>query len=268
MAMKSIGIVGCGAIGKALLKAVEAGRLAVRVAGVTSRNEKSARTFLSTLREPPPYLDRKELIARSDLVVEAAGQTVVPALAEEVFDAGKELMVISVGALLDHPEIMGKARETGCRLFVPSGAIAGLDGIKSASVGQVSHVTITTRKPPEGLEGAPYLVERKISLAGLREEREVFSGSAREACHGFPANVNVSAAVSLAGIGADRTRIRILAVPGLKRNCHDIEVEGEFGRLAVHVENVPSENPRTGRLTALSIIRSIQDVIDPVRIGT
>ncbi len=268
MAMKSIGIVGCGAIGKALLKAVEAGRLAVRVAGVTSRTEKSAREFLSTLREPPPYLDRKQLIAASDLIIEAVGQTVVPALAEEVFAARKDLMVISVGALLEHPEIMGKSRETGCRLFVPSGAIAGLDGIKSASVGQVSHVTITTRKPPEGLEGAPYLVERKISLAGLREEREVFSGSAREACRGFPANVNVSAAVSLAGVGPDKTRIRILAVPGLKRNCHDIEVEGEFGRLAIHVENVPSENPRTGRLTALSIIRSVQDVIDPVRIGT
>lgn len=268
MAMKSIGIVGCGTIGKALLKAVEAGRLAVHVAGVTSRNEKSARAFLATLRDPPLYLDRKELIAKSDLVIEAAGQAVVPALAEEVFDAGRELMVISVGALLDHPEIMGKSRETGCRLFVPSGAIAGLDGIKAASVGQISHVTITTRKPPEGLEGAPYLVERKISLAGMRQEREVFSGSAREACRGFPANVNVSAAVSLAGIGADRTRIRILAVPGLKRNCHDIEVEGEFGRLAVRVENVPSENPRTGRLTALSIIRSVQDVIDPVRIGT
>jgi len=268
MAIRTIGIVGCGAIGKALLKAVEAGKLAVRVAGVTSRTEKSARVFLSTLREPPPYLDRKQLIAASDLVIEAAGGAVVPALAEEVFTAGKDLMVISVGALLDHPEIMGKSRESGCRLFVPSGAIAGLDGIKSACVGQVSHVTITTRKPPEGLEGAPYLVEHKISLAGLREEREVFSGTAREACRGFPANVNVSAAVSLAGIGADKTRVRILAVPGLKRNCHDIEVEGEFGRLAVRVENVPSENPRTGRLTALSIIRSVQDVIDPVRIGT
>jgi aspartate dehydrogenase len=266
--MKAIGIVGCGAIGKALLKAVEAGRLAVRVAGVTSRTEKSARDFLATLREPPPYLARKELIAKSELIIEAAGQAVVPGLAEEVFAAGKDLMVISVGALLDHPEIMGKARERGCRLFVPSGAIAGLDGIKSASIGQISHVTITTRKPPEGLEGAPYLVERKITLAGLSEEREVFAGSAREACRGFPANVNVSAAVSLAGVGPDKTRIRILSVPGLKRNCHDIEVEGEFGRLAIHVENVPSENPRTGRLTALSIIRSIQDVIDPVRIGT
>ncbi len=266
--MKSIGIVGCGAIGQALLKAVEAGRLAVRVAGVTSRTEKAASAFLSTLREPPPFLGRAHLIARSDLVIEAAGGAIVPDLAEQVFAAGKDLMVISVGALLDHPEIIGKSRESGCRLFVPSGAIAGLDGIKSACVGQVSHVTITTRKPPEGLEGAPYLVEHKISLAGLREERELFSGSAREACRGFPTNVNVSAAVSLAGLGPDRTRIRILAVPGLKRNCHDIEVEGEFGRLAVHVENVPGENPRTGQLTALSIIRSIQDVVDPVRIGT
>ena len=151
---------------------------------------------------------------------------------------------------------------------MPSGAIAGLDGIKSACVGQVSRVTVTTRKPPNGLEGAPYLVERGISLVGLREEREIFSGNAREACRGFPANVNVSAAVSLAGLGPDKTQIRILAVPGLKWNCHDIEVEGEFGRLAVHIENAPSENPRTGKLTALSIIRSVQDVVDSVRVGT
>jgi aspartate dehydrogenase len=142
-----------------------------------------------------------------------------------------------------------------------------LDGIKSASVGEITHVTHTTRKPPDGLEGAPYLIERGISLVGLKEEKEIFSGSAREACRGFPANVNVTAAVSLAGIGPERTRVRILAVPGLARNCHDIDVEGEFGLLRVHIENVPSENPKTGKLTALSIIRAIRDVIDPVRIG-
>jgi len=118
-----------------------------------------------------------------------------------------------------------------------------------------------------GLEGAPYLVEHGISLAGLREEKEIFSGSAREACRGFPANVNVTGAVSLAGIGPDQTRVRILAVPGLARNCHDIEVEGEFGRLHVHLENIPSENPKTGKLTALSIIRAVQDAVDTVRIG-
>lgn len=266
--MKAIGIVGCGTIGQALLKAVEAGKLSVHIAGVSSRTEKSTREFLSTLKNPPPYVTQPELIKISDLIVEAAGASVVPSLAAEVFAAGKALMVISTGALLDHPEIIEQSRRTGCHLYVPSGAIAGLDGIKSACVGQVTHVTMTTRKPPNALEGAPYLVQNGISLAGLKEEKEVFSGSAREACKGFPANVNVSAAVSLAGIGPDRTRIRILAVPGLQRNCHDIGVEGEFGRLHVHIENVPSENPKTGKLTALSIIRSIQDVMDPLRIGT
>lgn len=268
MTLKSIGVVGCGAIGCALIKAVDGGKLSVRIAGVTSRTERTAREFLSTLNNPPDFLTQGALIAASDLIVEAAGGTVVPNLAKDVFAAGKDLMVISVGALLDHPEIIERSRKTGCHLFLPSGAIAGLDGIKSACAGRVSHVTITTRKPPEGLEGAPYLVQQGISLTGLKEEKEIFSGSAREACKGFPANVNVSAAVSLAGLGADKTRVRILAVPGLKRNCHDIEVEGEFGRLAVHVENVPSENPRTGRLTALSIIRSVQDAADSVRIGT
>jgi aspartate dehydrogenase len=266
--MKSIGIVGCGAIGRALLKAHGAGTLGVDVTGVTSRTEKAARDFLSTLGKPVLYLDRASLVDRSDLVVEAAGQGVVAELAREVFAAGKDFMVISVGALLDHPEVIERARQAGRMLFVPSGAIAGLDGIKGACVGKVEHVTITTRKPPAGLDGAPYLVERGISLEGLAEEREVFSGTAREACRGFPANVNVSAAVSLAGIGPDRTRIRILAVPGLERNCHDVEVEGEFGRLLIHVENVPSENPKTGRLTALSIIRSVRDAADSVRVGT
>jgi aspartate dehydrogenase len=266
--MKTIGIVGCGAIGRALLKAAEAGTLTVACVGVSSRTEESARAFLATLQSPPPFLPRQALIQRADLIVEAAGAKVFPELAREVFNAGKQLMVISVGALLDYPEIVAESRRSGCALYIPSGAIAGLDGIKSACAGNVARVAMTTRKPPQGLEGAPYLTERGISLRGLAEEREVFSGTAREACRGFPSNVNVSAAVSLAGIGPDQTTIRIIAVPGLERNCHDIEVEGEFGYLKVHIENIPTENPRTGRLTALSIIRSVQDAADPVRIGT
>jgi aspartate dehydrogenase len=267
MPLKSIGIVGLGAIGKALLGAAQSGKIAVRVAGVTSRTEASARDFLATCDNPPPYLSLDALIRQSDMIVEAAGGGVVPELAKKVFAAGKELMVISVGALVEHPEIIAEARRTGCRLHIPSGAIAGLDGIKSACVGEITHITHTTRKPPAGLEGAPYLVERGISLAGLQEEKEVFSGTAREACRGFPANVNVTGAVGLAGIGPDRTRVRIIAVPGLARNCHDIDVEGEFGKLHVHIENIPSENPKTGKLTALSIIRAVQDAVDPVRIG-
>ena len=263
----SIGIVGCGAIGRALVREAEAGGIPP-IAGITSRTEEKARGFLSELRDPPPYLEPGELVDRSSLVVEAAGGHVVPELANLAFGAGKDLMVISIGALLEHPEVMDRSRETGCRLMAPSGAIAGLDGIKSACAGGVDRVVMVSRKPPEALEGAPYLVEQGISLRDLDHEMEIFSGTAREACRGFPANVNVSAAVSLAGIGPDRTMVSILAVPGLARNCHDIEVEGDFGLLTLHIENVPTENPRTGRLTVLSIIRSVRDAADPVRIGT
>ena len=265
---RSIGIVGCGAIGRALLREADAGGLGIPVAGVTSRTERSARKFLDTLNNPPDYLEWSELIAGSDLLVETAGGHVVPQLAKDSFAAGKDLMVISIGVLLDHPEIIEQAKGSGCRLIAPSGAIAGLDGIKSACAGRVDKLEMVSSKPPTALEGAPYLAEKGISLAGLDQETEIFSGSAREACRGFPANLNVSAAVSLAGIGPDKTRVRIVAVPGLERNCHDVTVEGEFGLLRVHIENIPSENPKTGRLTALSIIRSIRDEADPLKIGT
>ena len=265
---ESIGIVGCGSIGQAIIREANTGRLDVPVVGVASRTASRVESFLSTLKSPPPLLQLDDLVDACSLVVETAGGHVVPMLADAAFNAGKGLMVISIGALLEHPEIITRARETGCRLLAPSGAIAGLDGIKSACAGHVDSVTMVSRKPPQALEGAPYLVEREISLVGLEQETELFSGTAREACRGFPANLNVSAAVSLAGVGPDKTTVRIMAVPGLERNCHDIEVVGEFGRLAVHIENIPSENPKTGRLTAMSIIRSIRDAVDPVRIGT
>ncbi len=266
--MKSIGIVGCGAIGRALLEASDAGTLGGPVTGVTSRNESTAQAFLSTMKTPPPYLGRAELIEAADLVVEAAGGSVVTALAREVFTAQKDLMVISIGALLDHDELFALARERDCRLLLPSGAIAGLDGVKAACVGRVDYVRLTSRKPPAALQGAPFLSEHGVSLEGLGEERILFKGSAREAVRGFPDNLNVSAALSLAGIGPDQTEVSISAVPGLERNCHEIEVQGEFGLLRVLIENIPSENPKTGRMTALSIIKAIRDEMDTVRIGT
>ena len=141
-----------------------------------------------------------------------------------------------------------------------SGAIAGLDGVRGAVVGRVDSVTLTTRKPPKGLAGAPYVVERGIDLDALTEETVIFEGTAREACKGFPTNVNVSAALSLAGVGPDRTRVRIIAVPGGRFNQHRIEVRGEFGRLAVEIENVPSAtNPRTGLLSIYSSIAFLAD---------
>ena len=268
MTKLSIGVVGCGAIGRAILRAADDGLVDVDVAGVANRTESNAREFLATMKSPAPYLSLGELVEEADLIVEAAGGPVVPGLVEAAFEAGKGAMVISVGALLSHPELLDMARERGCRLLMPSGAIIGLDGIKSASVGTIDHVVMESRKPPAALDGAPYVAERGIDLWALEREEVIFEGSAREACAGFPANLNVSAAVSFAGIGPDRTTVKIIATPGLQRNCHDIEVEGEFGLMRLHLENIPGENPKTGRLTAMSIIRTLQQETDPVRLGT
>jgi aspartate dehydrogenase len=262
-----VGIVGCGTLGQAILRAHADGTLKARIVAVTSRSADKARAFLARLPGAPPYLERTALITACDLIVEAAGAPAVPDLARECFAAGKDLIVISSGALLDRPELFEQARERGCRLIVPSGAIAGIDGIKAACRGRIDRLTLTTRKPPGGLQGAPYLRERGIRLDGLAAEQEVFFGPVREAVRGFPENVNVAATVSLAGLGPDKTFIRIAAVPGLQRNCHTLEVEGEFGSLKVEIQNVPTENPKTGKLTALSMLRAIEDAVDPVRIG-
>jgi aspartate dehydrogenase len=258
--MNSIGIVGCGALGRGVLTAVAQRKLNVPVAGVTSRTAETAQAFLAGLPDPPPYLELDELIARADLIVETAGGHVVAELARRTFAAGKDLLVISMGALLDHPDLIDLAREKNCRLILPSGAIAGLDAIKGASEGEIDHVTITTRKPLRSLEGAP--------LASLTEETELYSGPVRAAVKGFPASVNIAACVAMAGIGPDKTTIRISAVPGLKRNTHTVDVEGEFGSLTLTIANAVSENPRTGRLTSMSIVRTIRDLTDPFRIGT
>ena len=153
---QTIGIVGCGAIGRALLRAGDAGELGVSVAGVTSRTASTARGFLDTMESPPPYLDLPELVEQSSLLIETAGGHVVPSLAEAAFCAGKDLMVISIGALLEHPEVIDQARQQGCRLYAPSGAIAGLDGIKSACQGHVDRVEMVSSKPIAALEGAPF----------------------------------------------------------------------------------------------------------------
>ena len=266
--MTSIGIVGFGTIGRAILNAVTTGYLPVGVAGVTSRSAEKAKAYLQTLPDPPPYLNLDGLIAKADLLIEAAGGSAVVDLAQRTFVAGKDLVVISGGALLDHPELFDLARQKNCRLIIPSGAIAGLDALKSACAGKIDSVTISSRKPPQSWAGSPYVAQHNLSLEGITEETEIYSGPVREACRGFPENVNVAAAVSMAGIGPDRTRIRILAVPGLDRNCHVIEVKGEFGEFTVEIRNIPTDNPKTGRLAAMSVIRSIRDAVDPVRVGT
>jgi aspartate dehydrogenase len=262
-----VGIVGLGTIGRAVARALADGLPGCGLAGGTARDEARAKAFLATLPGAPPYLALPGLIEQSDLVVEAATQAALADLAPAVLEAGRDLLVLSVGGLLAHPEWVERARQRGCRIHAPSAAIAGLDGLKGAAVaGHLDTVVMETRKPPRGLAGAPGVAGR--DLDGLVEETLVFEGTAREACRAFPANVNVVAAVSLAGLGPDATRIRVYAVPGLAMNRHTITALGAFGRLRVEVENVPSENPRTGKLSYLSTIAYLRDLAAPLRVGT
>ena len=155
------------------------------------------------------------------------------------------------------------------QIVVPTGALIGLDAVTAAAEGVIHSVRMVTRKPVAGLIGAPYLVANKIDIAGLREPRKVFDGTAREGARGFPANVNVAAALALAGIGPDRTELEIWADPAVTRNTHRIEVEADSTRFSMTIEGVPSEdNPRTGKLTPLSVIACLKGLIEPLRIGT
>jgi aspartate dehydrogenase len=261
-------VVGLGAIGRRVCEALDQGILGLTLAGATARDRSKADRFLATLASKPRFLTLDALIEASDLVVEASTQAHLEEIAPKALARGRDLIVLSCGGLLGHDDWVKLAAEQGCRIHVPSGAIAGLDGVKGARVGTVRAVTMETRKPPRGLAGAPWIVERKIDLDGIREETLIFEGPATDACRAFPANVNVVAALSLAGIGPDLTRIRIYAVPGLARNQHRISIDGEFGALRIEVENVPSENPRTGKLSYLSTIALLRELGATLRVGS
>ncbi|HEU5323242.1 MAG TPA: aspartate dehydrogenase [Methylomirabilota bacterium] len=263
-----VGVVGLGAIGRAVCRALAAGLPGLVIAGATARDRPKAERFLEGLAVPAPFLTLDDLVAASDVVVEASTQAHLEAIAPRALGAGRHLVVLSCGALLGRHDWVALAESRGCRILVPSGAIAGLDGVKGARVGAVTSVTMETRKPPAGLAGAPWVVQRGIDLGALTAETLIFEGPATEACRAFPANVNVLAALSLAGIGPERTRSRIYAVPGQARNAHRITVEGEFGRLSIEVENVPSENPRTGKLSSLSTIALLRELTATLRVGT
>jgi len=258
--MLKIGIVGMGVIGRRVAEAVSRTIPGITLVGVSARRPETAAGF--------PVLPLDALIERSDLIVEAATQAALREFGPAVLGAGKHLMVLSVGALVGVLDEWARlAEKHGCRILVPSGAIAGLDGVKGAREGAITAVTMETRKPPRGLAGAPYIEQRRIDLDAITAETLIFEGPATEAVRAFPANVNVVAALSLAGIGPERTRIKLYAVPGQARNQHRITVDGEFGTLRIEVENVPSENPRTGRLSYLSAIAMLRELGASVQVG-
>jgi aspartate dehydrogenase len=270
--MLKIGIIGCGAIGARICKAIDTGNINAQLVAIYDRSSEHCDNLLGSLKNKTVISSPGELISKADIVVECASQAAVCELGLSVLEAGKDLMVMSVGALMDQDllkEFVLTARKNGCRIYIPSGAIAGIDGLKSASMATINKVILSTVKNPKGLSGAPFIVENNIDLGSFHEKTLIFEGNAKEAVRAFPANVNVAASLSLAGLGAEKTQVKVFVDPRASRNIHEIMVIGDFGTFTSRIENVPSpDNPRTSLLAALSAIATLKKITEPLQIGT
>ena len=262
-----VGIAGLGAVGKKLASALDEGMSGLNLAAIGVRDEAKARQSIS-LHGAPIFVPIEELVNHCDVVVECAPATLLPTIATPVLKAGKTMVVLSSSALLANPSLLDLAKEYGGQIVVPTGALLGLDAVCAAAEGTIHSVKMKTRKPVRGLVGARYLVENGIEIEGITEPKCIFRGSPREAAVGFDANLNVAVALSLAGIGPDRTQLEVWADPSVDRNIHRIEVEADSASFSMEIQNIPTENPKTGRITALSVLATLRKMGSPLRVGT
>lgn len=264
-----VAIAGLGTIGMKVAEALHAGIKGLELVAVSSGGREKAEARLAEAGIRAPVLDNAQLAAAAEIIVECAPSAAFTDIARPALEAGRTLLTVSGAALLDAPEMVDLAERNGGKIILATGALLGLDAVRAAAEGDIREVRMVTRKPPRSLEGAPYLAEHNIDVMALTEPLMVFVGSAREAARGFPANLNVGAALSLAGIGPDATRIEIWADPGLDRNTHTIHLDADTVRFSMTIENVPSEeNPGTGRVTPLSVIAALRGIAEPLRVGT
>ena len=264
-----IAIGSLGTVGLDVARRIDAGIPGLKLQAVSALHRRRAEDRLKEFHRPIPVLPLPELAEEADVVVECAPSAVFRQVAESTIQLGRVLIPISVGALIDNWDLVEKATKTGARINIPTGALVGLDAVRAAAQGTVSRVTIITRKPPAGLAGSSYLINNNIHVDEITEPTKVFEGTARSGVAAFPANVNVAAALGLAGIGLDQTMLEIWADPSIDRNTHSIQVEADSARMELKIENVPSkENPRTGRIVALSIIAALRRLVDPLTVGS
>ena len=264
-----VGIAGLGTIGLVVARAIDKGIDDMELVGVTVRDPDKARSRMTGFKHPAAIMDARKLADASDIIVECVPKEAFRDIAEPALRAGRLFITVSGAGILANPDIVDLAKVHKARIVLATGALLGLDAVRAAAEGVVHEVRMVTRKPPNALKGAPHLVANNISVDGLNEQKKVFEGTAREGAEGFPANVNVAAALGLAGIGADETRLEIWADPVLTRNTHTIRVDADSARFEMTSENVQSEeNPGTGKITALSVIACLRGQVAPLRVGS
>jgi aspartate dehydrogenase len=263
-----VAVVGLGPIGRKVVEALDKGIDGLVLAAVSVQDPAKHQAFLAGLKKPPAVLPIDGLAEVADMVIECAPSKLVRSIVAPFVSRGKTAVVLSAGALLENEDLIELARQNGGQIVVPTGALIGLDAMTAAAEGKILSVRMVTRKPVKGLVGAPYLVQNNIDIERITEPLKIFEGTAREAAKGFPANLNVAVALSLAGLGPDRTTLEIWADPALTRNMHRMEVDSDSARFSMSIENIPSENPKTGRITALSVIAYLRKQRSGLRVGT
>lgn len=267
--MLRVAVAGLGAIGMSVARQLDAGMPGLTLTAASAGDLTRARDRVADFNAPPKVAASEELAKHADIIVECAPAAVFRSIAEPAIDAGRVFIPISVGALLSHADLIPLAEAKNAQIIVPTGALLGLDAVRAAAEGEITSVRMVTRKPPASLAGAPHIEKNDIRLEALSGPLKIFDGTAREGAIGFPANVNVAAALSLAGIGPDQTTLEVWADPALDRNTHRIEVESDSARFSMTIENVPSEeNPRTGKITALSVIATLRRLTSTLVVGT
>lgn len=269
-----VAIIGGGTIARLFLDHIARGDLGdARVVAIAGRSPASRGKALAAEYGVAFVTSLDALLAqRPDVVVEAASHEAVREYAEPLLGAGVALIVLSGGALCDdglRARLEQAARKSGALLYVPSGGIGGLDALKAACIAGVDEVTIAVTKPPAAWKGIAYVEKLGVDLDGLSEARVLFDGTAREGVPHFPANVNIAAVLAMAGIGFDRTRLKVVADPALRYNTHFIDIRGRTGNISVRLENVPApDNPKTAWLACYSALAALKLAKSPVRYGT
>ncbi len=253
----NLGIIGCGAIGTDLALAADKIKEIEKIYLYDIKENASKDLCKKITKSEVKKV--KDFLPLVDVVFEGASQKAVKDYAEEVLNAGKNLIIMSVGSLFKdsfRKKLQNKAREKKCKIYIPSGAICGIDGILSASIGGIDEVTLVTTKPPESF-GKNYSIRTVL-----------FKGNAKDAVKKFPTNINVAASLSLAGMGFNLTQVQIVADPVVSRISHKILAHGKFGRLRVELENMPNpNNPGSSYMASLSAIATLKKIIDPIQIG-
>jgi len=268
--MVRLALIGCGAIGSTIAKMVE-DMPEIEAIYLYDRSKHLETDLAKSLKKGKILEDIVEIIERSDLVIEAASQEAAKQYIPVALEKGKNVLILSVGAMVDktfRDNIEEIARRRHRKIYLASGAIAGIDGVCAAATAGIEEVMLNTIKPPDAFKNSKYVIDNKINLAVIVKPTVIFEGRAAEAVVHFPQNINVAATLSLAGIGFDKTRVRIIADPNATRNIHKLFVKGDFGVLEIEVRNVPSpQNPKTSYLAALSAVSAIRKIAGTVWVG-